>query len=300
MNVSIPRFLAMLFAGCLALPASAAEKLVPVEIVFGPPGELTIDATGPKKLLPIPEETRTFVSRDQYLDWLEKELNALVYEDEGGTRVYELAVTAIGTPAYYDASHGLIDVPSPHLWLVGGRSGHVVIEGTLECVNPYICHAGDLEFSRREFPMIPGVNVGGALVAYPIHDGTEFRGNWRTEIATPPTAKVIEMLGGNACEGCQDEEGNLHCRTFECGGQGIFWTLGIEPRVVEGDGTKWVFRSQYGYNEAMIDYTQEFPASGKNRLAEAEGLHAGTAVFYRPGTDYTHVKCDSTGRCVPQ
>jgi hypothetical protein len=280
----------------LALPAFAQEPLLPTDFIFGPSGELTIDSSGPKKLLPVPDEIRQFASEDEYLDWMEADLNAHVDFDKDGKRVYELLVTEIGTPVRYDyEKHDLIDIDHPFLWFVGGRSGFIAIEGELKCINPYLC-APDLVRPATEFGP-PELEVRGELDGYLGPEGKVWTTIAATRLLSPSLEDLLKLAGENACEACEDFEGRLHCRAYDCSGKTIVLTLSVDFAALS-DESPHNFDRKFGYNQEAVSQVWTFSVNRYGHLRNIQSDHTGQALLNRPGSDSTERVCkQSTGTC---
>ena len=102
-----------------------AEEYFPdgmTEFIFGPRGELTVDASYGKSAFPVPERTLVFPTEDHFVEFMVRTFNARIETDpETGARVPMVSTTTYGIPYAADASGtGLVDVLSPVSTFLGG------------------------------------------------------------------------------------------------------------------------------------------------------------------------------------
>lgn len=121
-----------------------AEEYFPdgmTEFIFGPRGELTVDASYGKSAFPVPERTLVFPTEDHFVEFMVRTFNARIETDpETGARVPMVSTTTYGIPYAADASGtGLVDVLSPVSTFLGGPAGYYIVGGKVYCVDPDRC-----------------------------------------------------------------------------------------------------------------------------------------------------------------
>ena len=139
------RFLPSLLASiaCLCSLSASADvrfqvEMEPTERIYGGPGVLIFDASGPKKIFPVPATIREFNSREDYYNFLRDDMNATITSTSGMTKV-DVQVITYDRAYYYEADAGFLPITDPLAMMLGGTSGYILLEGEPTCVNERLC-----------------------------------------------------------------------------------------------------------------------------------------------------------------
>lgn len=137
-----------------ASPALAADKEMPpkneegveivegpVEFLFGEPGQLTIDASEGKAVLPTLIEPLKFKDWRQFGSFLKEVFNARVeHGDAERPPLVDLRYTVIGAPLYVDPeTETVYQVDDPIAEFIGGPDGWIYVNGAPYCFNLRLC-----------------------------------------------------------------------------------------------------------------------------------------------------------------
>lgn len=125
-----------------AVPEEGVEvEEGPVEFLFGEPGQLTIDASEGKAVLPTLIEPLEFKDWRQFGSFLEEVFNARVeHGDAERPPLVDLTYTVIGAPLYVDPeTETVYQVEDPIAEFIGGPDGWIYVNGAPYCFNLRLC-----------------------------------------------------------------------------------------------------------------------------------------------------------------
>lgn len=113
----------------------------PVEFLFGEPGQLTIDASEGKAVLPTLIEPLKFEDWKQFGMFLEEVFNARVeHGDAERPPLVDLTYTVIGAPLYVDReTETVYEVEDPIAEFIGGPDGWIYVKEAPYCFNLRLC-----------------------------------------------------------------------------------------------------------------------------------------------------------------
>jgi|GEM_PF-3196589 len=134
-----------------------AEEALPAQVKFGMPGELVIDATDGRSMLPTVDRDLTFKSRRELFEWAIEYLNGQpVYDEQKKLVGVQGEITQYGTLTRVDErTREVQPVADPIEAILGGKTGYMSLEGENKCIDEVRCG----KEKKTELPTPPGVKL---------------------------------------------------------------------------------------------------------------------------------------------
>lgn len=218
------------------------EESLPAQIKFGLPGELVIDASGGRSLVPTADKELTFKSRRELFDWAIRYLNARpVYDERKELVGVQGEITQYGALTRVDPRtqevHYDVD---PIGAILGGATGYLSLEGEKECIDAARCGkekkselpaAPEVKVASLDFPLVLASHAPGGRTACNTSNSYCIRGeSWKTNWW------FYRSIGAET----EQKRGGYRVEHYFC------WKWGFIP---------WSCSRRVGSNELSVDAT---------------------------------------------